>query len=192
VRNAYLSRPHNRSDLCAALAVAKSLGIGPREALAAAAGFTGLPHRQEELGSIGGILFVDDSISTIPESTIAALEVYRGRDVSVILGGHDRGIDYGKLVAELSKGSAKTAVCLGTSGKRICAELRAAAGCCSVFLVRSMAEAVACAIGATPAGGVVLLSPAAPSYGDYRDFSERGRDFAARAGFSAAAEHSRQ
>jgi UDP-N-acetylmuramoyl-L-alanine---L-glutamate ligase len=192
VRNAYLARPHNLSDLCAALSVAKSLGIGPIAALDRAGGFAGLPHRQQELGYIGGVLFVDDSISTIPESTIAALEVYRGREVTVILGGHDRGIDYGKLVAELSKGSAKRAMCLGISGERICAELRAAGGCCSVDLAQSMAEAVACAIGTTPPGGVVLLSPAAPSYGYYRDFSERGRDFAAKAGFSAAPDDSCQ
>jgi UDP-N-acetylmuramoyl-L-alanine---L-glutamate ligase len=192
VRNAYLARPHNRSDLCAALTVAKSLGIGPVAALDAAGDFAGLPHRQQELGSVAGVLFVDDSISTIPESTIAALEVYRGREVTVILGGFDRGIDYGKLVAELSKGSARRAVCLGASGARICTELRAAAGSCSVSLARSMSEAVASAIETTSPGGVVLLSPAAPSYGHYRDFSERGRDFAAKAGFSAAAADGRR
>ena len=98
MRNPYLARPHNRSNLCAALAVAKSLDLDPAAALEAASGFRGLPHRQQELGEIGGVLFVDDSISTIPESTLAALAVYAGRDITVILGGHDRGIDYGKLV----------------------------------------------------------------------------------------------
>ena len=184
VGDPYLERPHNRSDLCAALTATKSLGVGPAEALDAARGFAGLPHRQQELGTRGGVLFVDDSISTIPESTIAALEVYSGRDITVILGGYDRGIDYGKLVAELAKGTARRAVCLGDSGARIGAALEAAAGLCSACRVPSMAEAVARAIRTTPPGGVVLLSPAAPSYGDYHDFSERGRDFAARAGFA--------
>jgi UDP-N-acetylmuramoyl-L-alanine---L-glutamate ligase len=188
LHNAYLVRPHNRADLCAALTVVKVLGIDLAAALAAAGDFAGLPHRQQELGSIGGVLYVDDSISTIPESTLAALEVYRGREITLILGGYDRGIDYGKLVAALSKGGAKRAVCLGASGERICAALRASAGCCSAHPAQSMAEAVACAIETTPVGGVVLLSPAAPSYGQYRDFSERGRDFAAKAGLSAAAE----
>jgi UDP-N-acetylmuramoyl-L-alanine---L-glutamate ligase len=191
VSNPYLARPHNRSDLCAALTVAKSLDIDPAAALAAVAGFAGLPHRQQELGNVGGVLYVDDSISTIPESTIAALEVYHGRDITLIVGGYDRGIDYGKLVDALSNGGAKRAVCLGASGERICAALNAAAGGCSVHLARSMAEAVACAVATTPPGGVVLLSPAAPSYGLYRDFSERGRDFAAAAGLAAAAEAGR-
>jgi UDP-N-acetylmuramoyl-L-alanine---L-glutamate ligase len=187
VCNPYLSRPHNRSDLCAALAVAKALSIDPGAALDAARDFAGLPHRQQELGYVGGVLFVDDSISTIPESTIAALEVYGGRDVTVILGGYDRGLDYGKLIAALSTGKARAAVCLGASGERICAGLRAAAGLCAVYRAQSMAEAVAWAVHATPIGGVVLLSPAAPSYGHYRDFSERGHDFAAKAGFATMA-----
>jgi UDP-N-acetylmuramoylalanine--D-glutamate ligase len=192
IHDPYLARPHNLSDLCAALATATALGIDPAAALAAVRGFVGLPHRQQELGSAHGILFVDDSISTTPESTIAALEVYGGRDVTVILGGYDRGIDYGKLVAALASGRAKRAICLGASGARICAALRAARGVCSAHPARSMAEAVACAIGMSPPGGVVLLSPAAPSYGEYRDFIERGRDFAAKAGFAAAAEDGRR
>ena len=67
-------------------------------------------------------------------------------------------------------------ICLGVSGERICAAVRAAGGRPEAALARSMAEAVALARQATPAGGVVLLSPAAPSYGYYRDFAERGRD----------------
>ena len=68
--------------------------------------------------------------------------------------------------------------------------LAAAGGPCTVCRVPSMAEAVAGAIRLTPPGGVVLLSPAAPSYGDYRDFSERGRDFAEKSGFALPEEES--
>jgi UDP-N-acetylmuramoyl-L-alanine---L-glutamate ligase len=187
----YLARSHNLADLCAALSVAKVLGIDPQAALAAAAGFVGLPHRQAELGEIGGVLFVDDSISTVPESTLAALAVYAGRDITLILGGYDRGLDYGKLVAELRAGRARRAACLGDSGERLAAALAAVPGSCAIRRFRSMAEAVAWARDTTPPGGVVLLSPAAPSYGHYRDFAERGRDFAALAGFAAAAEAGR-
>ena len=191
VRNPYLARPHNRSNLCAALAVATSLDLDPAAALEAASGFRGLPHRQQEVGEIGGVLFVDDSISTIPESTLAALRVYAGRDITVILGGHDRGIDYGKLVEKAVTGAAKAVICLGDSGERIYSLARAAAarrghGTCRIHRAWSMEDAVAYARRVTPPGGVVLLSPAAPSYGQYRDYIERGRDFAAKAGLSAA------
>jgi UDP-N-acetylmuramoyl-L-alanine---L-glutamate ligase len=192
VPGSYLARPHNRSDLCAALSVAKALGTDPQAALAAAEGFAGLPHRQAELGEIEGVLYVDDSISTIPESTLAALAVYVGRDITVILGGHDRGIDYGRLVDELRAGRAQRAVCLGASGARLAAAIEASAGACTVRRVPSMAEAVAWAKQTTPPGGIVLLSPAAPSYGDYRDFAERGRDFATKAGFPVPAEAERR
>jgi UDP-N-acetylmuramoyl-L-alanine---L-glutamate ligase len=191
VRNPYLGRPHNRSNLCAALAVAKSLDLDPATALEAASGFRGLPHRQQELGEIGGLLFVDDSISTIPESTLAALAVYAGRDIAVILGGHDRGIDYGKLAENAVTGAAKAVICLGDSGERIYSLARAVATrrgdvTCQIHRAQSMEDAVAYARQVTPPGGVVLLSPAAPSYGHYRDYIERGRDFAAKAGLPAA------
>jgi UDP-N-acetylmuramoylalanine--D-glutamate ligase len=186
VRNSYLARAHNKSNLCAALAVMKALDIDLMAALDATRDFPALPHRQQELGKNGNLLFVDDSISTIPESTIAALAVYAGRDITVVVGGYDRGIDYDKLVDTLSSGAAKAVICLGDSGRRIYAQLVALSRrsdiACSVREASSMAEAVSQAKQVTPAGGVVLLSPAAPSYGYYRDYIERGRDFAAEAG----------
>lgn len=184
VRNRYLARPHNASNVCAALTVAKLLDIDLVAALDATGDFAPLPHRQQELGEIGGVLFVDDSISTAPESAIAALSVYAGRDITVIVGGHDRGIDYGKLVGTLAQGAARAVICLGASGERIHAGLLAAPkrpeAAFATYRAQSMGEAVAYAKQVTPAGGVVLLSPAAPSYGYYRDFAERGRDFAAK------------
>jgi UDP-N-acetylmuramoylalanine--D-glutamate ligase len=189
--NFYLARPHNRSNLCAALAAASSVGIDTAAATEAAAGFRGLPHRQQELGEVAGVLYVDDSISTIPESTMAALAVYAGRPVSVILGGYDRGIDYRNLVEALVGGAATAIVCLGDSGRRIYCLARAAADgqskpACVTYYAHTMEDAVSNARRATPPGGVILLSPAAPSYGQYRDFVERARDFALKAGLAGA------
>jgi len=187
VRNRYLARAHNISNLCAALTVARALGMNLAAALDRTGDFVALPHRQQELGVIGDILYVDDSISTAPESTLAALSVYAGHDVTVIVGGHDRGIDYGKLVAALAQGAARAVICLGASGERIYSGLREAAkrsgaAAPAAYQAQSMQDAVARARQMTSAGGVVLLSPAAPSYGYYRDFAERGRDFAAKVG----------
>ncbi|HWZ69197.1 MAG TPA: UDP-N-acetylmuramoyl-L-alanine--D-glutamate ligase [Stellaceae bacterium] len=190
VRNPYLVRAHNRSNLCAALTAAKILHLDLAAALDAARDFCGLPHRQQELGESRNILFVDDSISTIPESTIAALAVYADRDVTVIVGGYDRGIDYGKLVEALTSGAAKVVICIGDTGSRIYAQTRAAlnrvgGSGSAIYRANSMEDAVLHAMRVTPPGGVVLLSPAAPSYGQYRDYIERGRDFAAKAGLTA-------
>ena len=190
VGNLYLARAHNRSNLCAALAVVKLLDIDLAAALEVTRDFRGLPHRQQELGQNGGVLFVDDSISTIPESTLAALAVYTGRDITLIVGGYDRGIDYGKLLEAFSTGAAKAVICLGDSGRRLYDHVRSAskpAGSLPfpIHLAGSMEDAVSYATRVTPPGGVVLLSPAAPSYGHYRNYIERGRDFAARAGLPA-------
>lgn len=187
VPNPYLARQHNISNLCAALAAGKSLGIDPAAMLAGARGFRGLPHRQQELGEVENVLFVDDSISTIPESTLAALAVYAGREVTVIVGGFDRGIEYGELVETALRGAAKAMICLGDSGRRIYALARDASSRlhdpgCAIFRAEGMRDAVSLAQRVTPPGGVVLLSPAAPSYGAYRDYIERGQDFARHAG----------
>ena len=101
VNNRYLSRPHNLANVAAALAVMQDLGVDAAAALRAAEDFPPLPHRQQEIVEIDGVLYVDDSISTTPEATIAALEVYRDRPVTVIIGGHDRGIDYAALIERL-------------------------------------------------------------------------------------------
>jgi UDP-N-acetylmuramoyl-L-alanine---L-glutamate ligase len=182
VRNPYLARSHNRSNLCAALTVAREFGFAPGAALAAAEDFEGLPHRQQELGTRDDVLYVDDSISTTPESTLAALAAYAGRPVSVIVGGFDRGIDYGKLVAGFAAGAAAAVVCLGDSGARIFDMARREAPALPLFRAATMKEAVARARALTTPGGVVLLSPAAPSYGQYRDYIERGIDFARECG----------
>ncbi len=118
------------------------------------------------------VLYVDDSISTTPEAAIAALDVYRDRAVTVIIGGHDRGIDYGMLVERLRTEPRPGVVLMDASGRRIGALLGGGT------LVDTMHDAVVRAREITPSGGVIVLSPAAPSYGRYRSFIERGEDFA--------------
>ena len=171
VGNRYLVRAHNQSNLSGALEVARIFGVDTGAAWRAAEDFAPLPHRQQEIGAVAGALFVDDSISTTPEAAIAALDAYADREVTLILGGHDRGIDYAALVERLRLSPPHAVILMDASGKRIHALLPDA------HYVASMLEAVTLAKELTPRGGVVLLSPAAPSYGTYRSFIERGEDF---------------
>jgi len=171
--------------------VAKSLDLDPAAALEAASGYRGLPHRQQELGEIAGVLFVDDSISTIPESTLAALAVYAGRDITLILGGHDRGIDYEKLVEKAVSGAAKAVICLGDSGARIYSLARAIATrrddlTCKIHRAQSMEDAIAFARQVTPPRASSCCRRPRRAMANIAINIERGRDFATKAGLTAA------
>ncbi|MDD9899652.1 MAG: UDP-N-acetylmuramoyl-L-alanine--D-glutamate ligase [Alphaproteobacteria bacterium] len=182
LQNAYLCRAHNLVNVCTVLTVATALGLEPHAALETMRDFQGLPHRQQELGTKDGILYVDDSISTTPQTTIFALENYKNRPISVIVGGQDRGVDYTPLVRYITEGNVHRIICMGPSGQRIFADLEKN-GRANLFTAENMEEAVRLAKDGTPDNGVILLSPAAPSYGMFKNFIERGQAFARVCGF---------
>ncbi|HEU4975953.1 MAG TPA: UDP-N-acetylmuramoyl-L-alanine--D-glutamate ligase [Baekduia sp.] len=170
---------HNAMNVCAALAVIDAAGL-PRPALPAGLqGFAALPHRLQPVADRDGVLWVDDSISTTPESALAALDSYADRDVILLGGGLDRGQDYAALGCALADRDA-TVLGLPSTGERLVAAARAA-GVPSdrALAVGGMAEAVDHARRVAAPGTVVLLSPAAPSYDSYKNFQERGEHFAA-------------
>ncbi|HEY0517555.1 MAG TPA: UDP-N-acetylmuramoyl-L-alanine--D-glutamate ligase [Solirubrobacteraceae bacterium] len=170
---------HNALNLCAALAGLEAAAV-PLPALPDGLdGFAGLPHRLQTVCDRDGVRWVDDSISTTPESALAALASFAERPLVLIAGGQDRGQDYAALAAELTRTNAAL-IALPTTGPRLLeAALAAGLDPHRALAVEDMASAVAAARARVPARGVVLLSPAAPSYDRYRDFEERGELFAA-------------
>ena len=182
---------HNRGNLCAALAAIEALGHDAVALAPAARGFRPLPHRLQVLGTRDGASWVNDSISTTPHATLAALDVYRDKRVALLVGGHDRGLDWSEFASEMREQAPAAVVTMGRNGPRIHGLLQPVAGE-GGFELRAaddLAGAVemaraALAAGAGPAGDdVILLSPGAPSFGPYRDYVERGRDFARLGGF---------
>lgn len=169
---------HNLLNVCAALAALEALGVELPDPAAALEGFEPLPHRLEPVaGTPGPALWVNDSISTTPESTMAALEAFRGRPLIVIAGGFDRRQDYGELGRALAE-SARVVIGVPDTGGRIVQAVReAGASDCRTYEAADLAEAVAIAARHAGPDSVVLLSPAAPSFGAYRDFEARGRHF---------------
>ncbi|MSR68123.1 UDP-N-acetylmuramoyl-L-alanine--D-glutamate ligase, partial [Candidatus Peribacteria bacterium] len=105
-----LKGQHNLGNIAAAYKVAMHLGIEPGIAVAAIKRFKGLPHRLESLGIVDGIEWINDSISTTPESAIAALDALGERVSTIILGGQDRGYDFSPLVKRLQTSSVKTVI----------------------------------------------------------------------------------
>ncbi|MCC5947571.1 MAG: UDP-N-acetylmuramoyl-L-alanine--D-glutamate ligase [Nitriliruptoraceae bacterium] len=139
--------------------------------------FTPLPHRQTPVATVDGRRFVDDSISTIPESAVAAIRSHLDRGpVTVLLGGDDRGQDLAPLVDALGD-ERVTAIVLGPLATRLEPALAGAAG--RVHRVEDLEAAVDRAVALTPRGGTILLSPAAPSFHAHRDFVARGERFVA-------------
>jgi UDP-N-acetylmuramoylalanine--D-glutamate ligase len=178
---------HNALNACAALAALEAMGHDARAAAPALARFHALPHRLQPLGERDGRQWINDSISTTPQATLAALASLAGREVTVIVGGHDRGLDWSEFVDAVSDQAGLAIVAQGANGPRIAAALHEAQAVGEVALMAALDEAVEHARALTPAGGVVLLSPGAPSFDQFRDYAERGRRFAELAGFDGRA-----
>jgi UDP-N-acetylmuramoyl-L-alanine---L-glutamate ligase len=169
---------HNALNLCGALTALEALGLAPPASLEQAlSGFAPLAHRLETVLERDGVTWVDDSISTTPESTLAALASFPGRDVVLIGGGQDRGQDYSELARTLAASGA-TLIGVPSTGPRLLAAARSAGlPAESALAAADLAEAVRRARALVRPGGVVLLSPAAPSFDHYRDFEQRGERF---------------
>lgn len=180
---------HNRGNLCAVLTALEAFGLDAVALAPQAAGFQPLPNRLQPLGERDGLLYVNDSISTTPMATLAALDLYADRPVAVLVGGHDRGLPWDAFVDAMRTRAPRAIVTMGQNGPRIHALLApvAAEAGFALFAATDLPDAMAQARAALPPGGVVLLSPGAPSFGPYRNYVARGRHFAELAGFDPAA-----
>lgn len=172
---------HNEGNLCVALGALRAIGVdcvAESERLArAVATVPALEHRLTPIADPSGITFVDDSLSTIPQSAIHAIEAYADRPLTVIVGGEDRGVDYRPLRDFLAgAGIVATLIGIPDSGSRILREVRDLPGL-TVAEAEDLVAAVRLGREVTPAGGVVLLSPAAPSYGRFDNYAHRSRVF---------------
>ncbi len=177
---------HNNSNVALALAAVEALtgtSVDDVRTAVAAQAFTFEPLRgrltlvasEEADGAI--IRYVDDGLATSVLPTMAALEVFDDEPVALIAGGYDRGVDYEELAGALAgRQQPTTVITMGDAGQRLGAALhrhRVDLG----HHAATMLEAVEIARASLNVGGVVLLSPAAPSFGAYRNWEERSEDF---------------
>ncbi|WP_421568680.1 UDP-N-acetylmuramoyl-L-alanine--D-glutamate ligase [Stenotrophomonas sp. PD6] len=185
--NTPLPGRHNRGNLCAVLAAIEALGLDAVALAPAVQTFRPLPNRLQTVGEREGLRYVNDSISTTPHASLAALECFGGQRIALLVGGHDRGLDWQDFVDHMAHDVPPVEiVTMGANGPRIHALLQplADAGRFGLHAAGDLDEAVQLARAALGGqGGVVLMSPGAPSYGVYRDYVARGRHFAELAGF---------
>ncbi len=177
---------HNALNACAALATLEAAG---EDAVAAApnlATFRPLPHRLQSLGLRDGLAWVDDSIATTPQAALEALRSVDAARTWLLLGGHDRGLDWRPFADAMQGSPPRAIVANGANAARIAATLDVATAGYRFERVATLAEAVALARSAAMPGDTVLLSPGAPSFDQFRDYADRGCSFAAMAGFDPA------
>lgn len=169
---------HNAFDIAVVYALANRAFIGDDTFTKALETYEPLPHRLQPVGEYGGIRFFDDSISTIGETTINALETLKDTD-TVLIGGMERGIDYGVLTKYLSTCKVPHVILMEATGKRIYEEIMTLSPVCPerFIVVEHLEDAVKLAKEVTAKGKVCLLSPAAASYGIFKNFEERGDRF---------------
>lgn len=171
---------HNYYDIAFVYAVCKSIGVSDEAFTQGIKTFEPLPHRLHYVGVQDGIRYYDDSISTICDTTIQALNTLKDAD-TVLIGGMDRGIDYQELIEYLSISPIPHIILMEATGKRIYEEI------CQSFpkfrqperlvLTDHLEDAVKQAKKVTRPGRSCVLSPAAASYGIFKNFEERGDVF---------------
>ena len=167
---------HNKRNVKAALCACKSYGLSIENLISHLYTFKSLEHRQEFVGVFNGVKFFNDSISTIPQATIAALQTIKNVNF-LLLGGFDRGIDYEPLVTYLKDNVLPCILITGQAGQTINAKLQEAGYKGNVLEYTDMESAFEIIGNLAKNGDVCLLSPAAASYDRYKNFEERGRVF---------------
>ena len=172
---------HNYFDIGIAYSVCVILGMDDETFEEGLTSYEPLPHRLQYLGERDGVKYYDDSISTICDTTIQALKTLKDTD-TVLIGGMDRGIDYRELIEYLSLCQVPHIILMESTGKRIYQEIYKYypdfKDKARLILAEHLEEGVRRAREITRPGRSCLLSPAAASYGIFKNFEERGKAFA--------------
>lgn len=173
---------HNRENALPSVVIAKEYGISNLKIADALLSFTGLPHRLQFVTESRGVRYFNDSLSTTPEATVAALQTFRDFSVILIAGGHDRHLDFRSLAEQIHSQTVTALITFAPTGEQITralyqiqpnSPLLQEAG----FKVSSMSEAVSIARKMARPGDVVLLSPGSASFGLFKDYADRGNQF---------------
>ena len=164
---------HNAANALAALALGVSIGLDEQAMCNALKTFKGLDHRMQRVAEIRGVTWVNDSKATNIGACVAALQGYE-RKVILIAGGDAKGADMNELTPAI-KEKAKSVVLMGKDAGLIKQALN---NCVPVYAAENMAQAVQISASLARAGDSVLLSPACASLDQYKNYQDRGDQFA--------------
>lgn len=170
---------HNIENACAAITVAKSYKIDDNAIKEGLKSFKGLPHRLEFVREVDGVEYFNDSFSSAPSATIAAVSSFKQPEI-LILGGIDKGADFNDLINELAhRSNIKKILLVGEIQQKLQTLLKDAGVVDNVHSldVKTMQEIIDAAKQVAEPGDVVILSPACASFDMFRDFYDRGDQF---------------
>lgn len=175
---ARLRGEHNKENFAAAAAAARVAGVSEEGILAVVREFKGLEHRLEEVATVEGVTYYDDSISTTPDTAIAAMNAF-AEPVVLLLGGSDKGADFTELGQAIAKAShVKGIVLIGATSEKIKASLHEAGADMPIKEgAETMHDAVLRARTMGVSGSAVVLSPACASFGMFKNYKDRGDQF---------------
>ncbi len=160
---------YNLNNIMFALAVSEILKLDINKTIKSISEFKTLEHRLELVGKYNDVLYYDNSIGTVPMATIEAIKALKCVD-TLIIGGMDRGIDYNDFIKYLNDSNISNIICMPKTGHDIAQELREE----KRYIVDNLEEAVSTAKNVTAKDKICLLSPAAASYGFFKNFEEKG------------------
>ena len=178
-QNLLLRGEHNWENVCAAICASQLVGVSIDNIKRTIFSFKGLEHRLEYLGKVKGLDFYNDSFSTNPQTTIAAVNSF-SQPTTLILGGYDKKLNYDKMARVISnKDNIKNIILIGDIANKIATSLRKVnyQGDVTQMGKSTMKDIVKICIQKTPVNGAVLLSPASSSFDMFKDYKERGKLF---------------
>lgn len=179
---------HNLVNAAGAVAAAVALGADRSHVESGSRTYEPLPHRLQDVGEVGGVRFVNDSLATTPDAAVAALRAFDAPLV-VLAGGYDKQVSLSEFAGVLAR-RAKAVVLMGQTAELLRDQILAASPHPPTLIgpAGGFREAFDAARAAAAPGDVVLLSPGCASYGWFRNFAERGEAFLARVEEARASE----
>jgi UDP-N-acetylmuramoylalanine--D-glutamate ligase len=169
---------HNQLNAQGALAAALAMGVSRDVACSAVRDFKGLPHRLQLVNESNGVRWINDSIATIPQAAVAAMESFPAGRVIQIVGGYDKGLDMTEMCNALA-GNCKAILTIGKLGPSLAEKIRQAPNrSAELFECESLDRAVQKARQLASVGDIVMLSTGCASYDQFDNFEQRGEAFA--------------
>lgn len=167
---------HNRKNAAMAAAICAHMGVSPEIILETIRDYKGLPYRLTLVDTKNGVAYYNDSASTNPQTTCAAINAFPGKKKIIIAGGADKGLDYKPLRNAITEdGDVKLVILCGANRDKIYSTL---GGATKAQLVSgSLEDAILAAQNASGEGDVIVFSPGAASFDMFANYKERGATF---------------